>query len=518
MDRKNQPGQHQQYQPGQHQQYQPSYVPPTGQSGQGPQYNFTANPNHTTQHGFAGQRPQSYFTSNPNHTTQQFSNLSDKFEPSARFEDSKRSSTEARKYNAFGNKKSKTGPKKIAASIKLAVWFLGGQIEPVESMEHKFFFEEDVSLNLQLHSIKKCINQVYVKKGSILDTFFMEYQIDTFFGFCTPAYLPIASEDVSISDYFTNFLNPRKFPKDKRFVIVYLDVRLVLQKNSLNVISFVKDASNDSVPIVTISEDDDPSVNLNPDIIQNIRSRDDVLGNYMTYNVEKAKFEMIEILVSDLVEPDWTKDCALGGAKKCFKEGQIYEKSLGKLQNLVFKHHSETKDDAQSVFAGNAVAQSWVFYLSQIFNKAVENIWQVKVLKSACFTVILETSDMFKRAQHWTVEENLEGSFLKYNTTAGEICTDEKDSIVFEIANAFSHWTWKQSNRTMIALDMQGVGSTFTDCALASIAQKFGFDDLGLEAIKKFFEGHKCNQICDHLKIENYKLETPVPAKSTNRR
>ena len=70
----------------------------------------------------------------------------------------------------------------------------------------------------------------------------------------------------------------------------------------------------------------------------------------------------------------------------------------------------------------------------------------------------------------------------------------------------------------MMALDMQGVGSTFTDCALASIAQKFGFDDLGLEAIKKFFEGHKCNQICDHLKIENYKLETPVPAKSTNRR
>jgi hypothetical protein len=95
---------------------------------------------------------------------------------------------------------------------------------------------------------------------------------------------------------------------------------------------------------------------------------------------------------------------------------------------------------------------------------------------------------MFKLAQHWTVEENIEGSFLKYNTPAGEICTDEEKTIVFEIANAFSHWTWKQSNRTMMALDMQGVGSTFTDCALASIAKKFGFDYLGPEAIQKFFD------------------------------
>jgi hypothetical protein len=50
-------------------------------------------------------------------------------------------------------------------------------------------------------------------------------------------------------------------------------------------------------------------------------------------------------------------------------------------------------------------------------------------------------------------------------------------------------------------------GSTFTDCALASIAKKFGFDDLGPEAIQKFFEGHQCNQICAYLKIEKYKFE-----------
>jgi hypothetical protein len=225
-------------------------------------------------------------------------NLSYTFQPSTRFEDSKRASGDARKYNAFGSKKTKTGPKKIAASIKLAVWFSGCPIEPVDSMEHKLFFEVDLALNLQLENIKKCINLVYVKKGNILDRYFMEYHCDKFFGFCTPTHLPIASADVSITDYFSNFLSSRKIPKDKRFVVVYLEVRLVLRKNDLNVISFVeeslndlvsKDALNDSVPkdIVNISEDEDTIVNRklkevqHPDI-QNIRSRDDVLGDYMT--------------------------------------------------------------------------------------------------------------------------------------------------------------------------------------------------------------------------------------------
>ena len=94
---------------------------------------------------------------------------------------------------------------------------------------------------------------------------------------------------------------------------------------------------------------------------------------------------MVEILVNDFTEPDWTRNCALGGAKDCYKGGQTFEKSLGTLDNLVFKHNSDQKDDAQSVFAGKAVAQSWVFYLSQIFNKSVEKIWQVKVLASRLF-------------------------------------------------------------------------------------------------------------------------------------
>jgi hypothetical protein len=124
----------------------------------------------------------------------------------------------------------------------------------------------------------------------------------------------------------------------------------------------------------------------------------------------------LEILVNDFTELDWTQNW---GSKDCYKGGQIFEKSLGTLDNLVFKHNSNKNDDAQSVFAGNSVAQSWVFYFSQIFNKSVEKIWQVKVLKSACFKVILESNDMFKFAQHWTVEENLDGSFLKYF----ELCT-----------------------------------------------------------------------------------------------
>jgi hypothetical protein len=72
----------------------------------------TTNQFHTTQQGFVP--TMNGFSQQP---------LSYKFQPSTRFEDSKRASIDARKYNAFGNKKTRTGPKKIAASIKLAVWF-----------------------------------------------------------------------------------------------------------------------------------------------------------------------------------------------------------------------------------------------------------------------------------------------------------------------------------------------------------------------------------------------------------
>ena len=90
--------------------------------------------------------------------------------------------------------------------------------------------------------------------------------------------------------------------------------------------------------------------------------------------------------------------------------------------------------------------------------------------------------------------------------------------MAYNTANAFSHWTWKYSNRTVMATDLQGVGATFTDCVITSLKQKFGFDDLGKDAIDAFFDSHECNDVCRIVGVADYTQYPPAPSKSISRR
>lgn len=82
---------------------------------------------------------------------------------------------------------------------------------------------------------------------------------------------------------------------------------------------------------------------------------------------------------------------------------------------------------------------------------------------------------------------------------------------------AFSHFTYEASARTMIVVDIQGVGDMYTDPQIHTIAATdFGKGNLGMRGMKRFLETHRCNSICRYLKLTpvnpKYGLDGTVPA------
>ena len=91
--------------------------------------------------------------------------------------------------------------------------------------------------------------------------------------------------------------------------------------------------------------------------------------------------------------------------------------------------------------------------------------------------------------------------------------TQQLQSKVFEsdIPQAFSHWTYKVSNKHLMVCDLQGQPNIdgyfeFTDPCIHyhSDKSKFGRTDHGDKGINNFFKTHQCNHLCKILSIANH--------------
>ena len=90
--------------------------------------------------------------------------------------------------------------------------------------------------------------------------------------------------------------------------------------------------------------------------------------------------------------------------------------------------------------------------------------------------------------------EELLPTFTKFNSNTGYA---KGDMITMQ---AFSHFTWIQSNGEMVICDLQGHHEEglyiLTDPAISSLNRGYGSTDLGALGILKFMYHHKCNEIC----------------------
>jgi len=95
------------------------------------------------------------------------------------------------------------------------------------------------------------------------------------------------------------------------------------------------------------------------------------------------------------------------------------------------------------------------------------------------------------------VERFVAGDYKKHNNNYGHVSDDERYT-----PQAFSHFTFEASARTMLVVDIQGVGDLYTDPQIHTLnGTDFGKGNLGIRGFDRFLSTHRCNRICKYLKL-----------------
>jgi len=116
---------------------------------------------------------------------------------------------------------------------------------------------------------------------------------------------------------------------------------------------------------------------------------------------------------------------------------------------------------------------------------------------------------IFRKGENTAVEQIINGDWEKFNSNSGW------SSGTATLPDAFSHWTWVQTNGDMLVCDLQGHRGhpggpkygdddgyyyLLTDPAVLSKDGRFGITDLGERGISNWFARHKCNGMCEGMK------------------
>lgn len=125
-------------------------------------------------------------------------------------------------------------------------------------------------------------------------------------------------------------------------------------------------------------------------------------------------------------------------------------------------------------------------------------------------------------------EKWLKGHFVKLNSNNGWV-NEAEYKTHSDMAQAFSHFTFDRSKGELMVVDLQGTCNAAMDgtpyCLLTDPQVhstggfgSFGAGDLGIKGVNTFFKNHRCNHLCQKLRLRSQnelQLPTrtlPVPA------
>eukprot|EP01107_Rhizomastix_libera_P014766 TRINITY_DN494_c0_g1_i7.p1 TRINITY_DN494_c0_g1~~TRINITY_DN494_c0_g1_i7.p1 ORF type:complete len:830 (-),score=185.15 TRINITY_DN494_c0_g1_i7:63-2552(-) len=98
------------------------------------------------------------------------------------------------------------------------------------------------------------------------------------------------------------------------------------------------------------------------------------------------------------------------------------------------------------------------------------------------------------------VERFVEGKFIKYNNNSGFVNIDQRNT-----PQAFSHFTYEESQKSIIIVDIQGVDDHYTDPQIHTADPKtskfFSSGNCGTKGMEEFIRSHSCNPICKYLQL-----------------
>ena len=166
------------------------------------------------------------------------------------------------------------------------------------------------------------------------------------------------------------------------------------------------------------------------------------------------------------------------------------------------KGYYENIEQIKDEWRGSLIAQN----MAKFFNKDLFKFSDKEELSINFNDVfILKSNDN----KFYAIEKVIEGPFTKYNNNWGYLADfssfTHKAPIHFmfnEVAQTFSHYSYQKSDGNILICDLQGVVQRLTDPIILSANPTKLQGDLSGCGILKFFEKHKCNDICQALKLE----------------
>jgi len=205
-------------------------------------------------------------------------------------------------------------------------------------------------------------------------------------------------------------------------------------------------------------------------------------GDKYSYQAEKEKWLKIPMKVA--IE---RKPFSEGGMRLVYRCEELDERDNSRILSCakVFKDG----EGAQAYF-DEAMTQMVAESYAQEFNRECSNM---KLDYNVGFVPVsvLHLKTPEGRRLIYNVEPMLKGHYLKHNDNDGHVETK------LLLPQAFSHYTYERSNNLLVVVDIQGVGSFYTDPQIHSFdGEGFGLGNMGQDGLTKFLKTHTCNDIC----------------------
>jgi len=216
-------------------------------------------------------------------------------------------------------------------------------------------------------------------------------------------------------------------------------------------------------------------------------------GDKYVYQADKEKWLKIPMKVA--IE---RKPFNEGGMRLVYRCEEIDEKDNSRILSCakVFKDG----EGAQAYF-DEAMTQMVAESYAQEFNRECSKMDLTYNVGFVPVSVLhLKTPE--GRRLIYNVEPMLKGHYIKHNDNDGHIETN------LLLPQAFSHYTYERSNNLLVVVDIQGVGSFYTDPQIHSFdGEGFGLGNMGQEGLTKFLKTHECNEICGLLRLPNVTIK-----------
>jgi len=177
--------------------------------------------------------------------------------------------------------------------------------------------------------------------------------------------------------------------------------------------------------------------------------------------------------------------------RKCYNLTEFLEDG-SRVQGVAKFCMTHGGESAKKVCFADAKMQMVSEYFAQQFNKRSPSDCKISFVVSQ----VLELLERSSSQQPWaTMEPLLSGEYNKHNDNNGGVMDRNP------IPQAFSHFTFEESQHQLVICDIQGVGATlFTDPQIhTQDGHGFGLGNLGPQGMKRFLHSHTCNRVCQAM-------------------